>query len=1270
MAETEITETGQGELIVIGSSAGGVEAVSILVSTLPANFPAPIVLAQHLDPTRASSLDSILRRRSALPVELVTTTTRLEPGKIYVTPSNRFVSILDGHVEVQEDNLKQSRPRPSVDVLFSSAAKAYGDRLIAVILTGSGSDGATGAVEVKNAGGIVIVQDPQTARYPSMPAALPPTIIDFGVDIEHIGPLLYTLLTGGTLPHSEEKPEDGLRNILEQVNHQACIDFRPYKISTILRRIGRRMAVTHNRSMREYLEYLKMHPDEVGALVKAFLINVTQFFRDPDAFAYLKSDVLPKLIAHAREHERSLRFWTAGCATGEEPYSLAMLLTDLLGSELPEWSIKIFATDLDEAAINFGRRGVYSENLLKGVPGDYHDRFFEHTDHSYRILKILRQMVIFGQQNLTRSAPFPRIDLLLCRNVLIYFTPELQEYVLNQFTFSLAPDGYLFLGKAETVRPSQTYFELVNKHWKIYRCVGSSLSSTRHQNPAELYTPRLEGRTIKQLNSPSGKQHADLGAPAPALEIGQLRRLNELLLRFLPISVVVINRAYHILTANGTARRLLGLRDVGSEQDFLHAIRGIPYSPVRNAIDTVFRERTTITLSEVEFDTSTGGNGRFVSLSIAPMQLDAGMPDLAVISVTDVTEQIQIRQQLEAAQAEQTQLMSELAAANKRLSDMNKELVDSNEELQVANEELVLAHEELQATIEEFETTNEELQATNEELETNNEELQATNEELETTNDELRARTSELQELTNMLEGERKQLSAIVELAPFYIMMLRGPSLIVETYSHRYEPLVEGKTVQGRPLDEVLALFWESGVPLARLAREVYQHDLMRITSRIPTHLSKDGEPVERYFVYTLVPSHDANGRVSGVIIYTLDETEQHIRETEQERERLRLIFDNANAAALALYDAQTAELIMGSPRYLDIVAQVRRLERRQLIGGLWYDLNPLAVGEAATELWNTVLESRVPFQQSEVHLQLAADEAETVWRWHLAPILDKERQHTVRYMLVSAVEITEQIRAQQEMERLNRAREDFLALASHELRNPLTSIQGFAQLLQRRLQHQPTQLSTQEVQNPNGADISPQQVVQALDRIIYQVKRLQRLIEEMVDITRIGGEVLKLNKQPVDIVEVVRRAVETVTASTDRVITVQGYGEAIIGNWDESRLEQVMNNLFNNAIKYSPSGTPVEVGIERQPDDVLVWVRDKGQGISQEDQAHIFDRFYRIHNVENKSIEGLGLGLYIAYYVITEHGGRIWVESKQGEGSTFSFSLPYNQVNKTSGKK
>jgi len=1011
MKEKEKRESDSSDLVVVGSSAGGIEALSILIGTLPDNFPAPVVLAQHLDPTRTSNLDQILQKRTTLPVEVVRKSIALQPGRIYVVPSNHYVSIQNHLVEVKDDTLK--RPLPSVDTLLSTAAQAYGEHLIAVILTGSGSDGAAGAIDVKNAGGIIIVQNPQTARYPSMPLSLPPTIIDYELNVEHIGPLLYELLTKAITPPTEERTEVILRDILEQANRQASVDFHPYKTSTILRRIGRRMVITHNHNMRAYAEYLKAYPEEVGELVKAFLINVTQFFRDSEAFAYLNSEILPKLIVQARQRDHALRFWTTGCTTGEEPYSLAMLLTNLLGTELPQWNIKIFATDPDEAAINFARRGIYSEALLKGVPDEYQDRFFEHTDQGYYIAKTLRQMVIFGQQDLSRGAPFPHIDLVVCRNVLIYFTPELQSTVLNHFAYSLYPNGYLFLGKAETVQPLQTFYELVNKQWKVYRCISLAFPLGHRQSLSDASTTLLEGSHLKRQDRFTSQPAMEQKPSIPSIEIGQLRRFNEVLLRSLTVGVVVIDSSYRIVTTNGVARRLLGLREVGTDHDFLHAVRDVPYHQIRTAIDAVFREHNPLNLTEVELESLTGESGPYLNLSLALVQTEAEVPELAIISVTDVTEQVHMRQQLEKVQIEQQKLMNELASANKRLIDINNELRDTNEGLQVANEELVLTHEELQASIEEFETTNEELHATNEELETNNEELHATNEELETTNDELRARTNELQELMTQLGYERGRLAKIAELAPFYILVLRGPNLIVEAYNPHYAHSTENQPILGQPLDKLTDHFWEAGLEILRLARDTYRLDTPQRKSRVPTIFPKQDESKEytkAYFTYSSVPSHDANGIVDGVVIYALDETVQRMREEAEEHKRMKVVFDNLSTVALALYDAQTGHLMMGSARYLEWVARVHDLKSDELIGHNWQELSLIPSSELVCQLWQRVL-----LGQPATHITELPDEIRSrekiVLDDTLTPIFDTDEPGKVRFVLVSATDITEQVR-------------------------------------------------------------------------------------------------------------------------------------------------------------------------------------------------------------------------------------------------------------------
>jgi len=855
----------KGDLVVIGSSAGGVGALSTLVSTLNKNFPAPIVIAQHLDPQRPSHLGSVLERRSTLPIVVVSENppTPLETGKIYVVPANRHVTIADGFVLLEGDHAE--RPKPSIDRLLSSAAQVFGEHLVAVILTGSGSDGAAGAVEVKNAGGVVIVQDPRTAAYPSMPLSLPPTAVDHVVKVEELALLLYDILKGVSLP-STEKVDDPLRDLLTQVSSLVNIDFRNYKPSTILRRVGRRMAVTHNGTIREYGEYLHNHPAEVQELVKAFLIKVTGFFRDPEAFEVLKTNVIPSLIERATENGRTLRLWSAGCATGEEAYSLALLIADYLGSDFPEWNIKIFATDLAADAINFARRGVYPENVLNDLPPEYKERFFERFDNGYRVSKALRQTVIFGEQDISRGAPFPRIDLVSCRNLLIYLKPELQQVVLDLFGYSLHQSrGFLFLGKAETTRPSQANFELIDKKWKIFRCTSGKMAFPANDISRSFRITTGNSRDARKHTASGASGMDSLEMSEAEIEVSHLRRISETVLRYMNVAVVIIDRAYRIVTINSAARRMFGIRDIAYDQDFLHTVRGMPYHEVRKAIDTAFHERSTMNLSEIELDHIVEGSGRYVNITIMVMQTEQSVPELAVISALDVTELAQMKKRLEAVQREHADMVNELSEANQRYTTMNKELQDANEELQAANEELMLTQEELQATNEEFEATNEELQATNEELETNNEELQATNEELQTTNDELSARTLELQDVGKQYRVEQLQLSSLLERFPHYVMVLNAADLTIQSINRGYRELFSGRNVIGLPIDE--AFSGKQLESLVKLLKKV-TIDGQAITSE-PMKANADGTG-DGTFVHTIVPITDiTTGNVDRLFVYS-----------------------------------------------------------------------------------------------------------------------------------------------------------------------------------------------------------------------------------------------------------------------------------------------------------------------------------------------------------------------------------------------------------------
>ncbi|MGN6675838.1 MAG: CheR family methyltransferase [Thermomicrobiales bacterium] len=524
-----------GQLVVIGASAGGVEALSVLVATLPADFPAPIVVAQHLDPHRPSHLQQILARRSPLPVQTVTDRTMLTAGTIFVVPANRDVAITDSHITFESEPV--SRAMPSIDQLFRSAANAYGDQLIAVILTGMGTDGAAGAYAVKRAGGTVVVQDPSTAAYPAMPLALSPATVDIVANLDHIGSILRDLLSGIAVPTRPDEQRE-LEQFLEDVRDRYGIDFRSYKTPTIMRRLRRRIVATDSDSLGGYIHYLQEHPLEYTQLINAFLIKVTEFFRDGELFQYLRDELLPELVVQSRKRGNELRIWSAGCATGEEAYSLAILVSEVLGTALEHFTVRIFATDLDEEAIAFARRGVYALSALTSMPEELIARYFTQLDGSFEIKKRVRSLVVFGQHDLAQRAPFPRIDLVLCRNVLIYFTPELQRRTLQLFAYSLRDSGYLVLGKAETNAPLAEYFAPQHKIFKVYRRAGERIlmppTALKQPSPAP---PR-----------PSNSRR--LAATRPAFREGrdgpQARSLNESVLLRLPVGVVVVDRHYDI----------------------------------------------------------------------------------------------------------------------------------------------------------------------------------------------------------------------------------------------------------------------------------------------------------------------------------------------------------------------------------------------------------------------------------------------------------------------------------------------------------------------------------------------------------------------------------------------------------------------------------------------------------------------------------------------------------------------------------------------------
>jgi two-component system CheB/CheR fusion protein len=728
------------QLVVIGSSAGGIEALSRVVASLPPDFPAPIVIAQHLDPRRPSHLGEILARHATLPIKVVENAAALEDGVIFVVPSNRLVEIVKGELR-----LRPARPgsvAPSVDLLLETAAAAFGPGLIAVILTGSGSDGSAGAWHVKHAGGAVVIENPATALFPSMPRSISPSLVDATADLDSIGGVLRDLVAAGSAtPEGPEGRE--FAALLDRIRERSGIDFATYKTATIIRRLRGRMNATGHTSLGAYASLTETDAEEYARLISSLLIKVTEYFRDPKVFQHLRDHTLPTLIEDARRNGRQLRVWSAGCSTGEEAYSLAITLMEALGDSSGAVDVRVFATDIDGAAIAFARRGLYPPAALKNVPPELRARYFVKSDGGYEVAKSLRSLMIFGEHDLAARAPFPRIDLILCRNVLIYFNQAMQRAALETFGLSLRDQGRLVLGPSETVAAMPEPFAEDHARLRIYRRLpGLTPAPLARTNPV-----RLNRELSLSLDSAIRSTRQDVQIAAEATEEA------EALLLELRLGVVVVDARYYITRINTAARQMLGIHGLAFDQDFIHLAESLPSTTIRAAIDAAFEGKTTTTVHEVEAsDVSTDGP-RFLETVVRPHIRTVGAGAGAAIELSDIS----IAERDRRASAAADRRLERASVVNQRLRRANDELTALVAQLRLANQAMLQSSEEAQSGREEVETLNEEFQATNEELETLNEELTASVEELRVANEDLAARTHELHLQTAALEEQKQE---------------------------------------------------------------------------------------------------------------------------------------------------------------------------------------------------------------------------------------------------------------------------------------------------------------------------------------------------------------------------------------------------------------------------------------------------------------------------------------------------------------------------------
>ena len=733
-AETKPVDKEVFPVVGIGASAGGIEALQQVFESLSPELETAFVLVQHLQPDRPSMLVEILSRATAMPVVQAEEGMKIEGGRVYAIPPDRFLSLKEGHLRLTPPPTAGVVRMP-IDFLFRSIAEEKHEAAIGIILSGSGSDGTMGLRAIHEAGGLTIVQEPASAHYPQMPeSALSTGIVDHVASAGQIGALLERYVKRmSSLVKVVEKPEavqtmlDPVLAVLAASRH----DFSHYKMNTIARRIARRMNIANIHDPREYVRYIQEHREETGLLVRDLLIRVTSFFRDPEGYHALEKEVLPRLLSPLPEGH-TVRVWVPGCSTGEEAYSLAILLEEYNEAANKRLAFQIFATDLDEPSVGLARGGFYPLDIAADVSEERLHRFFAAEETGYRVKKDLRERIVFAVQDVLKDPPFTKLDIVSCRNLLIYLRSEAQKRLLETFHYSLRTGGVLFLGASETIGSRSDLFETIGKKWKFYEA-----------RPSQ----RLPAFQPDTRITPYARPPQTPGAPArkePGLREAATR---EILDHYSPPSVVVDETGNIMFFHGQTGRYLeppLGEARFSVYDMAKGTVRFGIHAAVRQAMAQKSEALSQMMTVKVE------GAERGVRVRAKPLPRVEGCYMV-------VFEEVALPEHKTEGKGG--------AEEDKRAEQLEEELFRTRSELQTTVEEFQAAMEEQKSTSEELQSSNEELQSTNEELETSKEEIQSVNEELVTVNTELESKIQQL----SIAESDMKNLLDSVSVGAVFV---------------------------------------------------------------------------------------------------------------------------------------------------------------------------------------------------------------------------------------------------------------------------------------------------------------------------------------------------------------------------------------------------------------------------------------------------------------------------------------------------------------------
>ena len=1174
------TSESRGLAIVgIGASAGGLEALELLFAAMPEDSGMGFVVLQHLSPDFESRMVELLGRRTRIPIQQVTDGVLVEANHIYLIPPRKDMILSGGHLLLTDKDPARGLTLP-IDHFLRSLAQDVGGNAIAVILSGTGSDGSRGIKEIHEAGGLIISQDPKSARFDGMPrSAIDTGVVDLELAPAAIPEALMRYragsLSGADYAQSIEAPvpSSPIGQILELVRGQYGIDFAHYKPSTVHRRIERRLAMSRLDDVEAYARRLGEDRAELNALYFDLLIGVTRFFRDPEAFAFVESEVMPKIV----EGNHDIRLWVPGCATGEEVYSLAILLHEAMTSRGRRALAKIFATDVHPESLEIASAGVYDAEALRDVSAARRERYFAPSGDNFRVVKELRELVVFARHNVINDAPFTRLDLVSCRNLLIYFQPAAQKKALSLFHFGLKTSGYLFLGPSETPGDLGDEFDPLEGRWKIYR-------------------KRRDIRLPTDIRLPASGS----GAPPPRGAVGLRRGADSVLLsaydqlmaRHVPPSFLV-DRQHELLHSFGGAESLLSLQGGRVSTNLLDMLQEGLRAPISGALQQAAKQGRAVRYTGIDIATLDG-----------PVRYQLTVEPLADGKVDSVNFLVALERMADQARS--------AAVDEVDVDQASREYVESLEG------ELHYTRENLQATIEELETSNEELQATNEELVAANEELQSTNEELHSVNEELHTVNVEHQRKIDQLTEITDDLDNLLHSTDIGVLFL-DQDLSVRKFTPRVAEMFH-------------LLPQDIGRKFDHFAHNVDYPDLLaQIREVMSTSRPRDGEvPTARGEMLLLrILPYRSKGPARGVVVTIVDISS--LRRWEAEARRLSDIVRSARDAIVAedlhgrivawnqgaeeLYGYAEADAIGMDARLL--LAEERRNQEAEIT-------SRLARGESV----NTFETQRVRRDGRRIDVEVS-----------LCAMYDTGRRFGG--MATIARDITGRKRAEEQVKRAIAQREQFLALLSHELRNPLMGLSNAVRLL-------------------DQPDVSVESQATARDVVRRQVQQMARLLEDLLDSSRMRRDRIELKRQTFDLRDAVAAVMDAAGPQADEAgveVELAIADQPILVEADPGRLQQLQVNLLNNAIAHSRPGGRVKYCLEVVDGKAHVTVDDDGAGISSDDLPHVFEPFFQGDRRRGK---GMGLGLALAQAIAQAHGGELEASSPgEDRGARFTARLP-----------